>query len=145
MFNGPLETIFTDILNHDTKISLEENVFDQWALSMLKLYWRHVNELLFLICIAYPLRSLDHDFREVLMLWWSVHMCRPKWVDFWCCSIHSGGFLKSSVSKRVKIHEPPFIDRYLNGSVFLLLGIQMGHYFDSTKKISNIVDQYHFN
>ena len=45
-----------------------------------------------------------------------------------------GGFLTFSVSKRVKIHEPPFIDRYLNGSVFLLLGIQMGHYFDSKRK-----------
>ena len=34
---------------------------------------------------------------------------------------------------------------YLNGSVSLLLGIQMGHYFHSTKKISDVVDQYHFN
>ena len=69
------------------------------------------------------------------------------WVFKWRsrCSIHSGGFLKSSVSKKVKIHEPPFIDRYLNGSVFLLSGIQMGHYFDSTKKISDLVDQHHFN
>ena len=45
-------------------------------------------------------------------------------------SIHWGGFLKSSVSKWVKIHEFVLIDRYLNGSVFLLSGIQMGHYFD---------------
>ena len=27
-----------------------------------------------------------------LMLWWSVLMCRPKWVDCLICSIHSGGF-----------------------------------------------------
>ena len=27
----------------------------------------------------------------------------------------------------------------------LLLGNQMGHYIDSTKKITDFVDQYHFN
>ena len=33
----------------------------------------------------------------------------------------------------------PFIDRYLvNGSIFLLWNIQMCHYFDSTKKISDL-------
>ena len=51
----------------------------------------------------------------------------------------------SSVSKSVEIYEPPFIDWYLNGSVFLLLGIQIGRYFDSTKRIYDLVDQYHFN
>ena len=27
-----------------------------------------------------------------LILWWSVYMCRPKWIDCLSCSIHSGGF-----------------------------------------------------
>ena len=64
------------------------------------------------------------------MLRWSVHImicadqkCRG---PLWSCSIHLSGFLKYSISKRVKIHEPPFIDRYLiNGSIFLLWSISI--------------------
>ena len=40
----------------------------------------------------------------------STYVLTKKWVHFWSCSIHSGGFLKYAVYKRVKIHETPFIE-----------------------------------
>ena len=71
--------------------------------------------------------------RQAGRQWWSVHMCHPKWVvavsirvDFksilLAASLHLDFFFLwgSPVSERAQIYEPPFIDRYLNGSLFHL-------------------------
>ena len=68
--------------------------------------------------------------KGVLMLWWSVHMCRPKWVYLSGPGIHSGGFSNPLVFKWSLIYQALLINR-LSG------GIQIGHNFDSiSKKVS---------
>ena len=55
-------------------------------------------------------------------------------------------FQKCSVSKRVKIYQPPFIDRYLNGSLFhLSVGTQRVLILTQPTKHLHLVDHCHFN